>query len=83
MHNCFSENERIVVLGNMNARVVNSEVCKVVGKYGVPGVNENGKRLVEICSERRLKIGNTWFEKGMIQKYAREGENGQERSLTD
>ena len=81
--NGFSENERIVVLGDMNAKVGNREVYKVVGKYGVPGVNENGERLVEVCSERRLSIGNTWFQKRLIQKYTREGENGQERSLID
>ena len=28
-------------------------------------------------------IGNTWFQKKLIQKYTREGENGQERSLID
>ena len=44
----FSENERIVVLGDMNAKVGNRKVYKVVGKYGVPGVNENGERLVEV-----------------------------------
>ena len=54
----------------------NREVDRVVGKYGVPGVNENGERLAEVCSERRLSIGNTWFQKRLIQKYTREGENG-------
>ena len=41
--NGFSENESIVVLGDMslNAKVGNREACKVVGKYDVPGVNEN------------------------------------------
>ena len=38
---------------------------------------------MEVCSERRLSIGITWFEKRLIQKYTREGENGQERSLID
>ena len=40
--NGFSENERIVVFGDMNAKVGNREVYRVVGKYGVPRVNENG-----------------------------------------
>ena len=34
--NGFSENERIVVLGDMNAKVGN----RVVGKNGIPGVNK-------------------------------------------
>ena len=57
--NDLSENERIVVLGDMNAKVGNREVYRVVGKYGVPGVNENSERMVEVCSKRRLSIGNT------------------------
>ena len=79
--NGFSENERIVVLGDMNAKVGNREEYRVVEKYGVLGVNENGERLVEVCSGRRLIIGNTWFQKRLTQKYTREGENGHERSL--
>ena len=81
--NGFNENERIVVLCDMNAKVGNREVYKVIGKYGVPAVYENGERWVEVCSKRRLSIENTWFEKRLIQKYTREGENGQERSLID
>ena len=65
----------------MNAKVGNREAYRVVGKYGVQGVNENGERLVEVCSKRRMSIGNTWFQKRLIQKYSREGENRQERSL--
>ena len=79
----FDDNERIVVLGDLNAKVGDRVVEGVIGKYGVPGVNENGERLVEVCIERRLSVGNTWFQKRMIQKYTREGENGQERSLID
>ena len=78
--NGCSENERIIVLGDMNAKVGNREVYRVVGMYGVLVVNENGERLVEVCGERRLSIGNTWFQNRLIQKYTREGENGQERS---
>ena len=39
--------------------------------------------LVEMCAERRMIIGNTWFQKRLFQKYTREGEDGQERSLID
>ena len=46
------------MLGDMNAKVGNREVDRVVREYGILGVNENGERLVEVCSERRLSIGN-------------------------
>ena len=71
------------MLGDMNAKVGNREVYKGVGKYGVPGVNENDERLVEVCSKRRVIIGKTGLQKRLIKKYTREGENGQERSLID
>ena len=79
----FSENERILFLGDMDTKVGNREVYKVVGKYSVPGLNENGERLVEVCSKMRLSIGNTWFAKRLIQKYTKEDENEQERRLID
>ena len=79
----FDVNERVVVLGDLNAKVGDREREGVVGKYGVPGVNENGERLVEVCAERKMIIGNTWFQKKLIHKYTREGENGQEKSLID
>ena len=37
--NGFSENDRIEVLGDMNAKVGNREVDRMVGKYGALGVN--------------------------------------------
>merc|ERR1712002_448498 len=55
----------------------------VTGKYGVPDVNESGERLVEVCIERRMIVGDTWFQKRLCQKYIREGEGGQGRSLID
>ena len=45
------------------------EIDGVTGKFGVPGVNENGERLVEMCSELGLMLGNTCFKKRMIHKY--------------
>ena len=75
--------KKIIVLGDMNAKVGDHEREGVTGKYRVPGVNENGGRLVEMCAERRMIIGNTWFQKRLFQEYTREGEDGQERSLID
>ena len=65
----------------MNAKVGDHEREGVTGKYGVPGVNENGECLVGMCAERRMIIGNTWFQKRLFQKYTSKGEEGQERSL--
>ena len=44
----------VVVLGDLNARVGDGEVEGVVGKYGVPGENESGERLLDMCVEQQL-----------------------------
>ena len=43
-----------------------SEVEGVVGKFGVLGVNENGRKLIEMFTQTRLSLGNTFLEKKMI-----------------
>ena len=59
----------VVVLGDLNARVGDGEVEGVVGKYGVPGENESGERLLDMCVEQELVIGNSFFKKKGINKY--------------
>ncbi len=62
----FEEGRRIVVFGDMNGRVRNTELAGVLGKWGVEGVNENGLHLVDICAERGLFLANTFFQHKMI-----------------
>ncbi|XP_068234140.1 craniofacial development protein 2-like [Palaemon carinicauda] len=38
----------VVFMGYLNARVVTGEVEGIIGKYGVPGENESGERLVDM-----------------------------------
>ena len=45
----------VVVLSGLNARVGDGEVEGVVGKYGAPGENESGERLLDVC---RAGVGN-------------------------
>uniref|UniRef100_A0A0L8GJU5 Uncharacterized protein n=1 Tax=Octopus bimaculoides TaxID=37653 RepID=A0A0L8GJU5_OCTBM len=54
---------------NLNARVENEEVENVVGKYGVPGQNENGRWLLEMCMEQELVVGNSLFKKREKNKF--------------
>ena len=48
----------VVVLGDLNTRVGDREAEGVVGKYGVPGENASGERLLDMCVEQELVIGN-------------------------
>ena len=65
----LSDRNFVVVLGDLNARVGEREVEGVIGKYGVPGVNESGEKLLEMCVERELVIGNSMFRKKRVNKY--------------
>ena len=43
-------------------------LCKV-RLVGASGVNENGRNLIEMCTEKRLSLGNAFFEKKDIHKF--------------
>jgi len=79
-------NVKVVILGDMNARVGVEEVDGIVGKYGVPGTNASGEHLVGMCAEHELVIGNTCFKKKEINKYTwvrMEGGNVRDRAVMD
>ncbi|KFM58790.1 Craniofacial development protein 2, partial [Stegodyphus mimosarum] len=59
----------VVILGDTNARVGRCESSDVVGKYGESIMNDNGNRLIELCSEFKLKIQNTFFRHTNVDKY--------------
>ena len=65
----FGRNESVIVLGDLNARVGNKVIEGIVGQHGVPGRNESGKRLLEMCAEQELVVGNSWFKKNDLYKY--------------
>ena len=46
------------MLGDLNDRVRAS----ITGAFGVPGENDNRRRVVEFYAERWLSVGNTYFE---------------------
>ena len=55
--------ETVYLLGDFNARVganhENWPIC--LGHYGVGKVNDNGHRLLELCTELKLVITNSFF----------------------
>ena len=65
----FGRNESVVVLGDLNAKVGNEVIEGIVGRHGVPGRNESGERLQEMCAEQELVVGNSGFKKNYVYKY--------------
>ena len=61
----FGRNVSVVVFGDLNTRVGNEVIEGVVGRHGVTGRNESGERLLEMCAEQKLVVGNSWFKKIM------------------
>ena len=47
----IGRNESVVVLGDLNARMGNEVIEGIVGRHGVPGRNESGERILEMCAE--------------------------------
>ena len=81
----FEPERKVFVMGDMNARVGCEEVDGVVGKWGVPGTNENGECLVDLCAERGLFLANTFFEHKLIHRYTwrRLDGNEEQKGLID
>ena len=57
------------MLGDLNARVGNEEIEGIVGRHGVPERNESGERLLEMCAEQELVVGDSWFKKNYVYKH--------------
>ena len=80
----FEPERKEILMGNMNGKVGCEKIESVVGKWGVPGVNENSEHLVDMCSERGLLLANT-FEHKMIHRYTwrRMDGNEEQKALID
>lgn len=53
--------ERVIVMGDVNARVGDNARDVIVCPYGVPGLNESGEYLVGVCRQSVSLIGKTGF----------------------
>ena len=76
---------RLLVVGDLNGWVGDEAIDGITGKFGVPGVNENGERVVDFCADRGMCIANTHFRHKAIHKYTWRGKRGgtECRSLID
>lgn len=68
--NTFPKNEHLLLLGDFNARVGADHESwpDCLGYFGVGNMNENGQRLLELCSYYKLCITNTFFQTKPLHK---------------
>ena len=55
--------EKILLLGDLNARVVRDYEAwpRVLGRHGIGNINSNGQMLLTFCAQFGLAITNTYF----------------------
>ena len=77
------DKRKVVITEDMNARVGDSEVEGVVGKCGVSGVNDNGRKLIEMCTEERLSVEIQFLKKKDLHKFTWTSGVDDHKSLLD
>ena len=57
------------MLGDCNARTGKKSQDNVGGPFGEDTVNDNGTRLIDLCTHNELKITNGFYKHKWIHKY--------------
>ena len=84
--NRVGNGHRLCMLGDLNRWIRDRVRGNITGAFGVPGENDNGRRMDEFCAERGLYVGNTYFKHKSLHKYTKvaKGQNGVEvKSMID
>jgi len=80
-----SPSESTVLKRDFNAHIgTDTETWKgVIGRYGVPGLNENGRYLLQFCCNNALRIMNTFFQHRDVHKYTWYKPSMEQKSIID
>ena len=62
---------RLFILGDLNGWIGDGKREGITGAFGVPGENDNVRRVVEFYEERGLCVCNTYFKHRSVHKYTR------------
>ena len=79
----FGRREKVMIVGDMNAKVGNERIEGIIGEHGVPGVDENGEYLIDMCAARGMAVAGTWYKKKLIHKYTWKHDSREVRSMID
>ena len=73
----------IIIAGDLNAKVKSQQSSEIVGKYAETVENDNGERLLQLCSQYQLKLTNTFFAHKDIHRYTWERPSLNQKSIID
>ena len=74
---------QLILIGDMNGRTGRKTEDTVVGNFGEDMVNDNGERLIELCTQTSLKIWNGLFNHKNIYKYTWEQHTKNLKTIID
>ena len=74
---------RLCILADLNGWIGDRMRAGITRVFGVPGVNNNGKRVVEFCAERGLCVANTYFKHRSFYKYTRVPNGVEAKNMID
>ena len=69
--NSVGNGYRLCIVGDLNGWIGNRTTAGITGTFGVPGENDDGRRVVKFCEERGLCVSNTYFKHRSVHKYTR------------
>nr|XP_018899691.1 PREDICTED: DC-STAMP domain-containing protein 1 [Bemisia tabaci] len=69
--------EKLVMMGDWNARVGNNVVPGIKNRFNEPTLNDSGEELIEFCAINELRINNTFFDHPLQQKITWTNRRGQ------
>ncbi|XP_050455169.1 craniofacial development protein 2-like [Cataglyphis hispanica] len=56
------EEHKILIMGDLNARIGNAVVDGVKQRFNEAHINDNGEKLDAFCAQNRLRINNTYYD---------------------
>ncbi|CAF4017350.1 unnamed protein product [Rotaria magnacalcarata] len=75
--------DAVLIIGDWNAKVGETAVPGVAGKFGLGKRNEAGEKLIDFCQENHMIITNTCFQQPKRRLYILTTLNGQHRNQID
>lgn len=76
-------NDIKILMGDLNAQV-GQDMTECTGRYSLKlNTNDNGQRLIDLCTDERLVIGGTLFPHKDIHKYTWTSPDGKTRNQID